>query len=742
MAFEGLRANIAADASSFVGETGDASGALGDLDQSSAGASESLLEINHAGAIAGGALAGLGVGLQRTLDNNRDLNESLDRSARRMGISQDAATDLVTGLSDVTLSNEEAAAAMETFLDRGVDTEEQMEALIEGADNIGDAVGESADVIADSLAPQIDGLDGDMDTLIDNQDAWTTIISESSVTAQDLGSTLSRVSFEALDEMGLKSEEVAGLMAEFADETGLSGKRLQTEFNSALEDADGDLAEFEEGLGLGEGALEDFEERVEDNAGVTEELGGAVEDNASAMDHLRARVDDAQLQFSQIMQPLSAVAPAMMGVGGAAAGLSAVNVGALIPSLAGVAAAAAPVAVPLLAIAAVAGGLAWLFRDELAEGASRVVDVVGDNLMPVVDEFRATLSVWHDKGREVATFIREEFGDELQFLADIGQRAAELYGKVLVVNLELLGDALRFIARLLRGDFSGAMEIAEETGDRVASTISRGFGRMTEAIVDAALFVPRRLRRMGEDALDALPGVADLEDIGRRLIEGLADGIRDRARAPLEAVENITDGISDFLPGSDAEVGALANLTAQSRAIPETLADEIEAGTPDVVTATDEMADAATVDGDDLLQVDEGTGDPVDPQRLFAGTGDIPEGLGAIVDVDEVHLGEPPSEFADISREERALLAGTGGPGHTPGGQHGRAGDGQLAQLEQAFINALERTGLARAFDRLAVEIVGGSVRITNDGELVFEDGLEEEIRNQARQAQLSGGIR
>ena len=237
------------DVSELTGGTDEAADSLESLADESDEASESLFEIDAAGAAAGGALAGLGAGMQKAMDDTREMREELSRAGQAAGLTQDEMVALTTDLSDATLETEDAAGALGALAEQGVDTEAELADLTETTDDIADATGESATVVAEDLGPAMAAVGDDLEDMDEVADGVVSTINETNLGFNDFTRTVER-SREELNEMGLSTDETATLMGEFAEKTGLSGRELRREFSSELEDADGDLEAIAESSGL------------------------------------------------------------------------------------------------------------------------------------------------------------------------------------------------------------------------------------------------------------------------------------------------------------------------------------------------------------------------------------------------------------------------------------------------------------------------------------------------------------
>ncbi|OVE83193.1 hypothetical protein B2G88_17450 [Natronolimnobius baerhuensis] len=597
---------MALDASSYVSEADDAADASEEVAGSTDTMSESLLDVEPAGIAAGGALAGLGTAAQGILDDTRETRESLDRTATTLGVTSDEARDLATSMSDATFPLDDVTESMDN-LSGMVETPERMEEVATAADNVADATDSSASSITENLAPSVNALDGNLDALVENQDAFTLAARDTNMSIEDIGSTLSRLDFDQLEEMGLQSQEVAGLMSEFADETGYSGRQLESNFNSAVEEADGDLEELQDELGLGEDALDNWNERVEDAEGVTDDHAAAVSDNVSTMDRLRARMDDARLAASGYLGPMEALAPAAQAAGIGLMALSTVNVGAVAPSFATVAAAAAPVTAVILGVAA-AGALLYAAWERDIGGIQDKTEAGVDIIMGGLERFADGIE-W---ATETADYYLTEWSP---------------------------GDALESAKNSILGPINDVRE-----------GVPNAIDRATDAAMDTLTrWDPRTtVGEKRDEIMGALPGVSDARNAAEGFVGGFTDGIRDKIPDVRGAVSDMTDAAGDYLPSSDAERGTLSDLTDMGRALPETAADGVDDGESAFAGAVDGMVapvgDTANVgnnaqgseqDFEDALERTDRTDDLLDKlDQLLRGIHALGDELNVDVTVD------------------------------------------------------------------------------------------------------------
>lgn len=374
MDFSGV---IDLDSSGFVGGIEEATEATEDLEDSAQGVSESFIDIDSSGVIAGAGMATAGAGAQGLLDSTQDVRTQLGFAAETMGVTQDELTEMASSMADGTFEFDEAAETMSDWIAQGVDTEEQLRELTETSDLMADATGTTADVISGELAPIMASFGDDATDVAELQDEFTIAVQETLLEGDELTRLLQRSSDE-MSEMGLSTDESIGLITTFQEETGLAGKELRTELNQALNDADGDFDAFIENTELSEGALEDWEERVDESEGAAQRYADVTDTNTSLMDDLREGFRGATAQAGNMLAPVNAAAPAMMGLGGAASFLSAVNVGMLVPSFGAMVAAITPLLPVILPLIAVAGALALAWKKDIGGIQDLVADFAAD----------------------------------------------------------------------------------------------------------------------------------------------------------------------------------------------------------------------------------------------------------------------------------------------------------------------------------------------------------------------------
>jgi hypothetical protein len=109
--------------------------------------------------------------------------------------------------------------------------------------------------------------------------------------------------------------------------------------------------------------------------------------------------------------------------------------------------------------------------------------------------------------------------------------------------------------------------------DQGGGAVSAGVNAMKAALRFSPIDI---VRKAFDEVRNFLSGI-DWSRFGSAIIGTLTDGIKSVAMAPVNAVKGTLSTIRDYLPFSDAKVGPMSDLTNSGRAIPQTLAEGVEA---------------------------------------------------------------------------------------------------------------------------------------------------------------------
>lgn len=535
----------------------DTADTLGDVEDQSDDTAESFFDLNVAAAAASGAVLGLGTAGQRTLDSTRQLREEIAIIEGGMYDLDMNITAMATSLSDANFETHDAVRTLDMLAQMGVESEERMMELAQGMDELADANGMATAQIAEGLGPTVRALDGDLESLVENADAFTYAARNSTLSIQDMNSTISRLDFGEMEEMGLEAADLTGILAEFADESGFTGRQLRSNFNQAINQANGDVGRLLDELELGPDAIEEFHQSVDEAGDLTSNMADDVEDTSSLMDEFRVAMTDAQLVMSNYIQPINAAMPAMQGLGTMGLFLSTVNTSRLIPSQVSATAAMVRQRAAAYALVAAHKGVATA-KLGAATATGAYTTVIGGLTVAKGAATAATMALWTALG---------PLG-----LAILGITAA----------------VVGFIA-LWRGGYIDAGEMAESATAAVTRALGLGKDAVMAYIniwqtgVGLITGAAGKIRDVIVGFFTGIPGF----DIGKDIVSSIADGILGGASLVTDAMGDVWDSVTSFLPSSDAEQGPLSNLTEVGPNFVSTIATGMDRSRPLIRRSTE-----------------------------------------------------------------------------------------------------------------------------------------------------------
>lgn len=359
MAFDELVSQLTLDSSGYTSGASDAERASEDLADSTGAVQEGLFDLDSAGVAAGAGIAAVGGAITAVVEDTKEWRESLGRTRTTMGLTQEEANGLARSISNATFPMDDAVSTMDSLARQGVETEEEMQNVATAADMIADATGTSATAIADNAVPALRAMGGEASDLEENMDAFTFVARNSTMSVEDFSRVVQKTGPE-IQEMGLSVDDTATILTAL-EEKGLDSRTAMREFRQAARDADGDQQKLIETLNLSEQELSAQQQALAESEGATRSHAEAANESVTTMDRLRHGFDEAKLAAGGLLNPLEAAGPVLMGLGGAMSVVSAINFGAVIPSLLGVMATISPLLPLIIGLSAVAAGLyaAW-----------------------------------------------------------------------------------------------------------------------------------------------------------------------------------------------------------------------------------------------------------------------------------------------------------------------------------------------------------------------------------------------
>lgn len=604
----------------------DVAESMEEAEQGAQDTSESLIELDAAAAAASGSMMALGAGLQRVFDNTRDTRSELARTAVTVGATSREMESLASSVASTTFSTQEATTALSALASAGVDSQEELEAGALAADNLSDATGAAVEETS-ALAEQLIATDGELSTFSENTDAFAYAVENSRLEVRDFNRALEQIDNRDLEELEVSGLQAAQVLALLGEESNQSGRRLNREFRQAVENTDGDLEDLLEELELTEEQFREFNEEVGTGTEITDEYSSKANEAYTVTDQLRSVVDRATLRFSGLMEPVSALSPALFAAGSAGLFLSQVNVSAVIPSTAAATASHWANTAALTAKAGAARGAAaakFLLTANTAQLATVTAGYTAAawaTVSGLTASTAASLSAASAKGvlagaaglaaagvtalwtalgplgllaLGLTAIVLGLAGVMKTDLFGAGDRAAAILGRVrggaetlIAIFGELIGIG-KELARIgltagvmaLLAPFAAVLKLPDLLTS-VGPRVKRAAMQLPERVVAGLASLGRAkyaIPILGPLLLakDMITDPGRWIDAGRQIPSMIAGGIREAASEPVDAVAGVVGDAREFLPFSDAKRGPLSSLSESGGAFMSTFAGGVE----------------------------------------------------------------------------------------------------------------------------------------------------------------------
>lgn len=277
------------------------------------GMSKSFMAITGAGVALGGAL-------HKVTKRADELNAGLRRVEVQTGVSAAEMREWIISVTDATSDVDGYVRSMEELVKMGVSTKEEFQAILPVFDAFGTATNKDMVEGIKSMNAVLSALDIPMSESAEHIDTLTWLTTRTTVAMGDLGRTMRREQAR-IREMGLTFDEIAVALATLEAE-GIKGPRAIMAFQSAIQNAEGDVQEFWRGLGVSAEALREQNDLLLESEGLTEALAEANAKSLTWWDHLKHRFDMLVWSAGSFLEPVKDLAPALMALGPLSKGLS------------------------------------------------------------------------------------------------------------------------------------------------------------------------------------------------------------------------------------------------------------------------------------------------------------------------------------------------------------------------------------------------------------------------------------
>src|SRR5574343_33364 len=326
-------------------------------DETAEGTEKASANFTKAAVAIGSAMAAIGGASLKFIDYSKEMNANYNVLSVQTGIAADEFRNLALETADVSFPLESVNSTFDLLVRSGLKTKEEIQATANAFDNLADATGSDAAIVAQQLIPAFNAFGIPLQNAGQYTDQLTYLMRNTTITMEDFSSTIDKLAPD-MSTLGLSMDQTVAILKAMSDK-GIQGAAATREFRAAVSAADGDINLLLESLGLTADQLKPYQEEISKSTGLTDKFAEAANTEFSLLDKLKAGWSELQLRIGDSLEPMENAFGAMTAIGSIMAGLaptmtmfSGVQWGTLIPTLWGHATAAWAAVAPYLAILA------------------------------------------------------------------------------------------------------------------------------------------------------------------------------------------------------------------------------------------------------------------------------------------------------------------------------------------------------------------------------------------------------
>ncbi len=448
----------------------------------------------------GVAAAAAGLAIEGMAKSQAQLTQDTKILATNLGLTEKEMRELAISTSNVTFPLQDVVGLMQTAYEQGVRGEQALQDYAYFWDTVGDATGEASTQLAQaSSALRMVGIDAGNEK--EALAAFGYITNNTTSSVGEFLNFIQRTGPE-MKTLGLDVNDAAALMGILEHEMGLTSRMAQQELNAAIRESDGDIWKLFKTLGVSVEQFEEYNKKVEDSSDIIQRNADIHAESYTILQKLQHRISELTYKYAGFTQGLTALVPVMLVAGPAIKGLAAAKVALGTAATLGAkgvwALVAAKMALLLpiaLVIAAIVAAVyvfkklyeeneqfrevvdkAWSFiQDKVGTAMGFIIDVVsaGFNLLYTITEaaFEALMEFWTAHGEGITRVVTLAWG---------------IIESVIVSNIKMLVEYVRFFLALLKGDWDRAWghlkNIADIGANNVKTVVENGMELMRTAV--------------------------------------------------------------------------------------------------------------------------------------------------------------------------------------------------------------------------------------------------------------------
>ena len=260
------------------------------------------------------AITAVGAAGLKLVKDARKMNAELGQVAITAGTTTDEMRGLALELSNVTFRLGSVINTLGVLTRAGVTDEEQMKDNANAFDALADAIGSTAEVVAETLIPAYMMFGTELPRTAEDLDRLTWMVKKTMVSFQDLGPVLDYVAAYGQD-LELTFDDLISIMAILA-ERGITGSAVTKLFRTAITQAANEGKSLNEVLDISNETLAEYNTKIGTEAvGATQAYADVANEQWGIMDELKTMWDKLTLSVGSFLTPLEPVFALMTALG-------------------------------------------------------------------------------------------------------------------------------------------------------------------------------------------------------------------------------------------------------------------------------------------------------------------------------------------------------------------------------------------------------------------------------------------
>ena len=311
----------------------DASGASGASDEisnigdSAESATESVQGLQDSmGLLEAGALMSISSELSNLGSQAEGMAQEMNTAAisvgqlsTNVGMAEPQMVSLINNISNATFPQNEAMAYVNVLNQMGVSAD-KLGSSATNMDRINDATQMGYSNVM-QLTQGLQAVGISADNLPESFNALAYAESNVGGGAQTLQQVL-KTQAGTINEYGLNVDQLVVGLSGLQSQTGLTGRKLSSEFGTRLKECNGDIGQLEQSLGLAAGSLSNADQATGQYSGTLQQLADEEAEHKTIVDQLSAAWEDFALSNSGVLEPLSSAMGLIGQAGSYAVGIN------------------------------------------------------------------------------------------------------------------------------------------------------------------------------------------------------------------------------------------------------------------------------------------------------------------------------------------------------------------------------------------------------------------------------------